>query len=193
MKTLTSDEMPRLTPETLELENGMTLRVDCEYDVDHEAPWEDGEGRGEVSEWTTRDKRSGERLLHSDRGNKRYYDFASTLKIAKRDGWDAEPYHAAFPGETRGQQAARAVEADFKFCRDWCEDRWHYIGVIVILQDAEGLELGCDSLWGVESCGDYWREIATEMANAILASYIAESEERAHWEARDTITVGGVA
>lgn len=35
-----------------------TTRVTIEQDCDHGAPWEECDGHGEVSDWTTRDKRA---------------------------------------------------------------------------------------------------------------------------------------
>ena len=85
-------------------------------------------GHGPVSEWTTRAKQLGERVLVEDRrGAKRYYDFAEAVRIAKRDGWDAPPL-----GEgTKGQRAARAAEADFNRLRGWCNGDWEYVGIVV--------------------------------------------------------------
>jgi hypothetical protein len=174
----------------LALAGGLTAHIRTERDDDHEAPWEDGDGRGIVSNWTTRDKRPGERVLSSDGRSKRFYDYAATIEIAKRDGWDAPPYKTG----TKDQQAARAVEADFEFCRSWCADEWEYIGVIVTLTDGTGRKVGKDSIWGIESCenpghGFYWHEQAAEMVNALAEAHAAESAERAEWEARDTVTI----
>lgn len=168
----------------------MSLRVDCEHDSDHGAPWEEDDGHGPVSEWTTRDKRPGERLLHSDRHSKRYYDFAAAIKQAKRDGWDAPGWGAPpYKTGTKGETALRAVKRDFQYLKDWCEDRWEYVVVIVKLLNADGEEIASDALGGVESEGDYWRECAAEMANTMLADYIAEDAERSYWEARDVETL----
>jgi hypothetical protein len=68
-------------------QGGHRFRVNIERDDDNEPPWENSDGHGVVSEWTTRDKRPGERVLCSDRHSKRYYDVHETMKIAKRDGW----------------------------------------------------------------------------------------------------------
>ena len=69
--------------------NGRTYLVEFYHDNDHGAPWDEEDGHGTVSEWTTRDKLSGELVLASDRHSKRFYDFAETCRIAKRDGWRA--------------------------------------------------------------------------------------------------------
>lgn len=63
------------------------VRISVQFDEDHGAPWEEHDGHGPVSEWTTRDKRPGERVLVSDRGSKRYYDVQEANRIAKADGW----------------------------------------------------------------------------------------------------------
>lgn len=189
MKTLTKDDISRFAPVRITLSPTLSVEVICEHDSDCEAPWEHCDGHGPVSDWTTRDKTPGERVLSSDRRSKRFYDFAEAVKLARKDGWDAAPYHAAFPNETAGQQAVRAAEADFKHLQDWCEDRWEYVILSVILRDVDGEEIARDSLGAVESFGDYWRQTAAEMANALLSAHIEEQAERAHWEARDVETV----
>ena len=57
-----------------------------EYDCDIGAPWGKHDGHGPVTEWTTRPKGPGERVLAEDRGSYRYYDYAEACRIAKRDG-----------------------------------------------------------------------------------------------------------
>ncbi len=163
---------------------GLRLTLTTESDQCHGAPWKECDGHGPVSDWTTRDKRPGERVLARDRHAKMFYDFAAAIAEAKRDGWDAPPYKTG----TKGEQAVRAVEADFEYLRKWCAGDWEYIGVIVTLSDDEGNELGKDSLWGVESLGDYWRTVALELAQGLLDAHEKETAERFHWEARDTVT-----
>lgn len=63
------------------------FRIDVHDDQDMGAPWENADGHGPVSDWTTRDKRPGEWVLSSDRGSKRYYDAQEANRIAERDGW----------------------------------------------------------------------------------------------------------
>ena len=182
--TFTKNDISRCTPDTIDLGDGYTAKIETEYDQDSDAPWEECDGHGPVSDWTTRDKRPGERVLCSDHGKKRFYDDASAIKEAKRDGWDAKPYKTG----TKGEQASRAVEADFEYLRKWCNDQWHYIGVIVTLLDANDCEVASDSLWGVEDLGDYWRETAAEMLTNLAEKQTKEIAERAEWEARDTMT-----
>lgn len=148
--------------------NGRTYLLQIEPDSDHGAPWDEEDGHGPVSEWTTRSKAPGERVLHSDRRSFRYYDFAAAIMIAKRDGWDAKPYGVG----TKGERAARAVEADFKHLQAWCNDQWCYNLVIVTALDSDGEktdESGC--LGGVDDSdgGTYLQGCARELADEIAA------------------------
>jgi len=175
---------------TLHLPGGVTAHIVTERDDDTGAPWENCDGHGPVSEWTTRDKAAGERVLCSNHGRKRFYDYAAAIKLAKRDGWDAQPYKTG----TKGEQAVRAVEHDFAFLQGWANDEWEYLGVIVTLFDADGEELAEESLWGIESCenpghGYYWQEVAADYVNALFSRHCEEQAERAHWEARGVETV----
>ncbi len=159
----------------IELADGIYAKIDFLPDSSHGAPWEECDGHGPVSEWTTRDNRPGERVLSSDRRSKRYYDFAEAVKIAKRDGWDALPYKTG----TKGQQAVRAVEADFQSLSEWCNDQWSYVGVCVSLHHEDGKEIASDSLWGVESRGDYSREVAAEILSILASDYAERTEHLA--------------
>src|SRR5215472_17573527 len=69
---------------------GFKLTATVYLDDSGDAPWERDDGRGPVSDWTTRDKAPGERALCQDRSYKRYYDFQEACKIAQRDGWGCE-------------------------------------------------------------------------------------------------------
>ncbi len=153
---VTKDDIPAYAPATIEIADGLTIHVDVVPDESMGAPWEEHDGHGIVSKWTSRTKNPGEMILAKDRGNYRYYDFAETVKVARRDGWGAE-------GATPGERAHRAALADFNRLRDWCNDRWQWVGVVVRISDGPA-----ESLWGVESDGDYWRDIAAELANGLL-------------------------
>lgn len=72
--------------ELIEVE-GFRFRIELEQDEFMGPPWEEHDGHGIVSEWTQRDKRPGEWVLNKDRFSKRYYDFAGTMKKAKKEGW----------------------------------------------------------------------------------------------------------
>jgi hypothetical protein len=145
-------------------------------------PWEEGDGHGPVSEWTNRAKGPGERVLSEDGAHRRYYDVAEATEMAKRDGWDTPPY-----GEgTKGERAARAVEADFLSLRGWCQDEWHYclISLSVSRGDVELLchgpaccriELnypGSDNVYLSEVANELLPE-ALEEARKILADLVS--------------------
>lgn len=142
-------------------------------------PWKNADGHGVVTEWERRDKRPGEWILCTDRHDKRFYDHAETMRIAKRDGWGLTPEHVAELGRklgrtpTDGDIAAEAVRRDYEYLRGWCNDEWSYVGVCVCALDDEGEPIGDKydhALWGVDSCSDdYIREIARELASKILA------------------------
>ena len=181
--------------ETIELSKGYTAQIEIERDEHMGEPWKEHDGHGNVTEWVTRDKRPGERLLCSDRSQKRFYDYQGAIEKARAEGWDAPPYSTG----TKGEQAVRAVNADFELLRAWCNDEWYWCGVIVTVCK-NGVTIGTDSLWGIESCGDYWQEIGTDMAHGIMEQDLAnrksawlgamkESRERRACEYRGIATV----
>lgn len=144
---------------------GFTLTARIEPDTDMGAPWVEHDGHGPVSEWTTRDKLPGERIINEDGNSRRYYDFKAAIKQAKAEGWDAPPYGKG----TKGEQAERAVNADFRFLKAWCDDEWQWVGVIVTASK-NGIELGNASLWGIESeSRDYLLEVAEDLASEAVS------------------------
>lgn len=170
--------------ETIQLFAGGSLRsfsVKFEADSDMGAPWKNEEGHGTVSDWTSRDKLPGELVLCTDRGSKRYYDFAGACKTALRDGWDAKPYNDGT--QTKREQAAKAALSDFECLRQFCNDQWSYVGVIVTLLNDDGSESDTsESLWGVEDRNDYHHEVAKELAAEIgeqLAATVDGDEDKA--------------
>lgn len=131
-------------------------------DEDMGPPWEEHDGHGPVSEWTTRAKRPGERVLNQDGNSRRYYDFQEAVKIAKRDGWG--------PGSP-----SAAAERDFEALRAWCNDEWRWVGVVVSVSYA-GVMLSkhAASLWGIEcnypgSDNSYLLEVANELLEEAAA------------------------
>jgi hypothetical protein len=148
-------------------QEGRTYTVRTEHDSDTSPLDRDGNGDG--TGWTRRDKRAGELVLAQDGQIKRFYDFAGACKRALDEGWDAAPYHAAFPGETRKQQAARAALANFDYLRRWFADEWAF--VVVIVEDENGRTA---SLWGVEDSDPaYIDEVAQELASQLAAEHEA--------------------
>jgi hypothetical protein len=155
--------MTKIFQDTLEVD-GCTFAVYFEEDCDTGPPWEECDGHGPVSDWTTRDKHPGEMVLNQDRGSRRFYDFAEACKIARREQW------GGFEGTPR-QRAAEAAMRDFEYLRAWCNDEWCYVGVIVELLDDAGDGTGIEeSCWGVESDGDGWKSVATDLAHDIISA-----------------------
>jgi hypothetical protein len=146
--------------------NGLTFSVTTRHDDHNGAPWKEHDARGIVSDWTTRAKRPGERVLASDRGSRLYYDVEATTAIAIRDSWGPKQ-----DGLTALQNAAAAVESDYEYCRGWANDDWSWCGVIVTLQDVDGDDTReSESLWGIESnSGAHLNEVALELAGEIAA------------------------
>lgn len=184
---------------------GHHFRVVIDHDSDHGAPWQEEDGHGDVTEWTTRDKRPGELVLDAHRGRKRFYDFQGACKRALDEGWGALPaplqtiqrngvwqatagqFHATSPDinaairavcdahratMTPRQYAAHAAMADYERLRRWCNNEWHYVGVVVTLLDREGTPTHhSESVWGIESdAGEYLEETALECAGIALES-----------------------
>lgn len=159
---LTFEDIPDYAPATVDLPDGVRLKIDIVPDDAMGAPWEEHDGHGVVSGWTTRDKRPGEMVLVSDGSAHRLYDFAESVKIARRDGWGAPS-----EGGTPRERAHRAALADYRWLRGWCNDEWQWVGVVVTLEAPDDAPRE-SSLWGLESCGNYWREVAAGLANELL-------------------------
>lgn len=159
-----------------------SFKFEVRHDEDMGAPWEEHDGHGIVSEYTTRAKQPGERVLASDHGSYRYYDIAATVKLARKDGWgigDAEEKALASQlghKPTKGEIVAETVERDYRHMKAWCSDEWTWVYVLVTLlkkdADAEGGYFETKhtaSLGGIESdSGAYLSEVGYELADEIL-------------------------
>lgn len=175
--------------------DGREFIVRFEHDADHGAPWEECDGHGIIREGYESEKRAGWRKLAPAgcRDVWKFYDIAESMKIARRDGWDARPYKTG----TKGEQAARAVEADFQYLRAWCNDEWKYLFVSVVMLDSDGNETRyTTSLGGVESFADYHEQCARDLAEELVEEWRSdkraaekETRERNYWAARDVATV----
>ena len=159
---------------------GLTITINWYFDIDSGQPWKEHEGHGIVSDWTRRDKAPGERLLHSDGRSKLFYDFAASVAIAKREGWDAKPYKTG----TKGEQANRAVEADFTYLKRWCEQSWWWCGYTI---EIEGFDYPDGSIWGIES--DSMNEIQAEAFDEAVERLDRELEESQKAACSDIVTV----
>ena len=132
-------------------------------------PWKEHDGHGPVTDWVTRAKRPGERILAQDGGAYRYYDVEEATKIAKRDGWGP-----MLEGMSRDQSIALAVDADFNYLKRWCDDQWRWVGVVVAIYAGE-TRLAHDSLWGIECDeADSEHTYIVETANELLTQDLVD-------------------
>lgn len=187
--------------------DGRDFLVSLRDDDSNDAPWDREDGHGSVRWIPDREPLArGEAVLHDcDRG--RYvYAFGQALVQAAREQWGLAPDElarlAARLGKkpTKAQIRAEAVRADMRYLRGWCADDWRYTGVCVQIIGADGEPYGNEfehALWGVESCGEYWREVAADLADEILADrralwreHLRETREVIYWNARDVQTLG---
>ena len=99
--------------------HGLTFIVDYVGDTDAGLPWDDCDEHGPVREASITDKRPGEKVLGGGRGYAYLYDWQAACAMARRDGWNAEPYTAL-------GRVERAVLADFDFLQGWCRGAWGY-------------------------------------------------------------------
>ena len=170
--------------------SGLRFAVTFDFDYDTEPPWERSDGHGPVRIGRrhvdgSSDKRPGERPMNCAgwRENQYYYDWAEACRMARKDGWNTEPFDAP-------NRVQRAVQADFDYLAGWTNGDWHYVVVGVCQMDDDGNEIGdWDYLGGVETFKDYHHECAREMAEQLAKQIIREAQERAYWESRDVETV----
>lgn len=145
-------------------------------DTDHGTPWENEDGHGDVTPWTTRKKRPGELILSRDASRYRYYDFAAACRKAIAERWGlplAELQKRQWIGLNRStprQRASAAAMLDYENLRAWCNDEWGYVGVVVYRLDKHGNEMRheMECLWGIESTSDdYLETVKLELAGQI--------------------------
>jgi len=162
---------------------GRRFKVEHPYDDSGRVPWEDDDGAGIVTDWRhtydTDDEleKDGEyRVLCHDHSSVRLYDWEATIKKATKDGWGLTDedkaklkHRLGVKRLTRKRVIEEAVERDYIRMREWCNEQWSYVGVVVTLVDDDDEKLGeCNSLWSIESdCGDYLREVAHDLADEI--------------------------
>jgi hypothetical protein len=153
--------------------HGFTFKARVERDDDDTPPWKREDGHGPVSDWTSRQKQPGERVLNEYGRSNRFYDFAEACKIALRDGWGTKDGRQ--PGETAKAYAARAAEQDYATLKAWCKDEWFYCGIVVTVE-RENVELVAEyfhALWGIEcnypgADNSYLTEVANDLAAQAL-------------------------
>lgn len=151
------------------------FQVELEHDDSVKPPWKEFDCHGVVSNWRPiGSKRAEERILSRDRQSCLFYDWRASVAKAKKEGWrptHENPRESEFEfnlrvaSMKRGEAAHLAVEQDFDRLRDWCDDRWRYVGVVVT--DLEHAHKA--SIWGVESdAHDHIASLMIELAEDIL-------------------------
>lgn len=151
-----------------------------------DAPWDNEDGHGPVSEWVTRDKRPGELVLNEDgrRHGKsyRYYDYAEACRIALADGWGMAGGRKE--GESARAYAARAARHDFEVLKAFCNNEWAYYGVEIAVYKAEVKLTGNfdHTMWGLEGNfpgGDnsHFADMANDLLPGALDAARAKIEE----------------
>lgn len=152
--------------------HGFRFMFALHNDADSGPPWKNSNGHGPVREVPYNrlnahsSKRPGERILNRNPGRHDTiyaYDWQEAMKIAKRDGWRAEPYDAP-------NRVQRAVQADFDFFAGWVNEDWWYVGVEVTMLDEDDEPTKYNrSLWGIESNSpEYHAEVARELAEKCI-------------------------
>lgn len=144
------------------LHAGQTYAVDVEIDDDADAPWDNSDGHGKVSCWTTREPEPGELTLSKDRNSYRYYDFAGAVDRALAERWNSC---------TTREEAAEAARQDYAHLKAWCDDEWHYLRVSVAWYTPAGRQMR-QSLSGIEGTDD--GKYLLEVLRDLLAEAEAE-------------------
>lgn len=142
--------------------DGYAFAVDIVPDEMSGAPWDNMTTLGDVSKWRDAEsKRPGERILGTDRHKALFYQFADAVANGRAQGLS-------------GIDAAASATNEFDYLRRWCNDDWHYVGVVVrcIEFDVDDKRYGA-SLWGIESDGGaYLEEVAIELAREVISEQL---------------------
>lgn len=158
------------------------ITISIHHDEGMGEPWKEHDGHGVVSEWVRRDKKPGELVLNESRGSFRYYDFAETLKIARRDGWGCgvhpggETCKCGVQHRTERECIACAVRQDFEHLRAWCNDEWHWQGYTTKIETPGGVVIEGDSCWGFDD-EEYMLSEAMDCARATVDDLILTAEQ----------------
>ena len=137
---------------------GFKIAFNWHYDEYAELPWQFCDCYGVVSEWSRRDKKPNEMLLHISNGYNRFYDFKESVKSFKRQGYD-------------GKQANDIALDAFKHLQKFCRDQWFYLTCETQVTDSNGNEVKflCDNVSMIESDSlcDYETDQLTFLKKAI--------------------------
>ena len=185
--------------------SGLLFRCVVEPDNDLQAPWIEHDGHGQIrsvsSYYGRPEKRPGEVIIYSERGEYWLYDVQATMQTARKDGWGLSEEDIAALGKklnrtpTKGEVTAESVRRDMDYCRQWLQgDRfWEMIEVFQIDDEGESISES-EYLGGIDSGYDsesekYVRECAAQLASEIARAVNKETVERDYWASRDVATV----
>ena len=184
---------------------GFSALLNITPDDDSGPPWKEFDGHGEVRCVThAYGIPEGWRHLHTNRFQVWIYNWAGALAQAKAEGWGTSRKLLPLPGNkrvTRAQVREAAVQADMDHMRGYLDGSWSYVGVVVKIRDADGVEVGEDSLWGVENSDVVWlKETVAEVFTNAAWDYMEprrlqrwraalhEARQRRYWASRDVVT-----
>lgn len=147
--------------------DGLRFHVSIEHDPDKGAPWNEDDSHGIV-----RNLRDAPAVGYKQLAQHWYYDLHASLAKAQSEGWGlSEAKLAELTASLQREPlpveiAQMAVFEDYQRLLAWCNDGWHWCGVVVILLDAEGNPTNrSEALWGIESDSpEYHQQVAQELA-----------------------------
>jgi hypothetical protein len=149
---------------------GHKYQIEFERDDSMGPPWQEHDGHGPASDWTTRDKRPGELVLCSDRHSRRFYDYAGAMELAKKDGWGLSPEHLAELTRKLGRKptakqiAHASVMADFDYLRQWCNDEWEWTSFSVKIVTPDGRTINAGGVGGFDGLTEHCASVAADFA-----------------------------
>ena len=135
--------------------DGMQFSLVIALDDLNDPPWEQADGHGPVSDWTRREKRPGERVLHRDGTFRRYYDVAEAQRIALRDRWGSYRPPVARPRvATRLHGAKWCDRATVARLQGWLTARFgtkppsaRMVAAQAVAEDFQYLRAWCKNAW----------------------------------------------
>lgn len=140
-------------------------------------PWREGGTLGSVTDWTTRAKGPGERVLAVDNRSRRLYDWSGAVRAGRAEG-------------VSGEVAARQAGAEYERMRAWCDNEWFYVGYVASIDGDEDHPAlcGCGALWGIDGDEKYRASLVEELRVAAEEWFARESLEEADAAARGIVT-----
>lgn len=184
---------------------GLSFRCIVSHDEHMGMPWDEHDGHGSVRHeykyYGRPEKRAGEVIIYSERGDWWIYDYVGAVKKARAEKWGFNGMDRATMSP--GQIAARAALLDMEYCREWLQGSRYWACIEVYRINADGEQVGqSDFLGGIDSGysredDDYLRECAAEVAGGFVyearkawREALREARQARYWASRDVQTVG---